>query len=137
MKSEKEMEDEFGDGSSTHNNFDTKENMVWWDYKYATYTDNGGKRSSAISLVHEFDHAVDYHKNPIEQEKRASIFDSQYENLEERRVITGSEKETALILGQAIRLNHKLGWHGVEGFLSQNPLSVSPLFTYPPKVISK
>lgn len=49
-----------------------------------------------------------------------------YGNAEERRVITGSETETAKALGQGTRTNHYAGYGGYLGFKSKGPLSVKP-----------
>ena len=127
-------------GEGSRNHYDPEQNTVWWDYKYATLTTDGGKRSAAISLVHEFDHGVDYNKHPTEHlfnTDPKTGYDPQYDNKEERRVITGSEKKTAEALGQATRTNHKLGYKGTVGYLSAGPLSVKPLVHQKPKRVNK
>lgn len=63
-------------------------------------TSNGSK------LEHEFDHAMDDIDNHKNHESRKERLDNQYDNGEERRVITGSEAETARKLGQGIRYDH-------------------------------
>ena len=118
-----------GASSEYKNSYDPDENTVWWNYKQASYTDEGGVQSAAVGLVHEFDHGVDYNKHPNEHLSNTDPktgYDPQYGNKEERRVITGSEKETAEALGQATRTNHSGIWHGCLGFDSQGPLSIKP-----------
>lgn len=51
--------------------------------------------SPATILEHEFDHQMAFIKDPEGYEKRLKTQDNKYENAEERRVITGSEKEQA------------------------------------------
>ena len=46
-------------------------------------------------MNHEIDHAVQFDQNRQQQIKDASMQDENYGNKEERRVITGSEQETA------------------------------------------
>ena len=116
------------ESSELRNEYSAKNNIVWWNYKFASYTDEGGVQSAAVALVHEFDHGVDYNKHPIKHLFNADPdpqkgFDPQYHTKEERRVITGSEKETAEALGQATRTNHSGIWRGYLGFESQGPLS--------------
>ena len=63
-------------------------------------TSNGSK------LEREFGHALDDIDNHKNHESRKERLDNQYDNGEERRVITGSEAETARKLGQGIRYDH-------------------------------
>ena len=51
-------------------------------------------------LNHEADHALSYFENPQEHITRGRTKDNQYGNKEEKRVITGSEQETAKKLGE-------------------------------------
>ena len=61
-------------------------------------------RSPAVRLEHEFDYAVDDIKNHTD---RRNVNSKDYDNAEEKRVIIGSEAETARKLGQGIRYAHK------------------------------
>ena len=78
-------------------------------------TTEGGFQSPATILNHEIDHGNDYLTSPKDHNERndAGItspgpgYDSQYDTKEERRVITGSEAETARSNGEAIRKDHK------------------------------
>jgi hypothetical protein len=63
-------------------------------------------------LNHEADHALQSILNPQQQRLDKKTQDDQYDNAEERRVITGSEQATALKHGeikegQVTRKNHR------------------------------
>ena len=51
-------------------------------------------------MNHEIDHAVQFDQNRQQQIKDANMQDENYGNKEERRVITGSEQETAKKMGE-------------------------------------
>lgn len=84
--------------------------LVYWNPYLAMETTNGLFLSPATNLEHEFDHAVDEAKHPIAHENRRHQGDKQYDNKEERRVITGSEKKTAFknkeIKSSEVRKDH-------------------------------
>ena len=73
-------------------------------------TSNGSK------LEHEFDHALDDLGNHKCHNDRSDTQNAQYDNEEERRVIEGSEAETARKLGQGIRYDH----HGTA-YIDKDP----------------
>ncbi|MDO5760282.1 MAG: RHS repeat-associated core domain-containing protein, partial [Bacteroidota bacterium] len=79
---------------------------VFWESRKGLRTSNGGKQSPATRLEHEFDHAIDHLTNPHNHRIRQEQNDEQYENKEERRVITGSEKKTAKANNEDIRYDH-------------------------------
>lgn len=84
-------------------NFDPKTNTIHWDPKTGAIFTNKNKIhlvSPTVLLNHEIDHANQHDKNPAQQKKDGNTPDAQYENKEERRVITGSEQETAHQLGE-------------------------------------
>ena len=89
-----------------YQNFDRR-HTVFWEPRKGLLLPNGIKQSPAIRLEHEFDHALDDLKSHKEHVDRANTPDDQFENKEERRVITGSESKTARKLNQGIRTNHK------------------------------
>lgn len=81
---------------------------VYWESRKGIVFNNGmGHQSPATRLEHEFDHAVDDHDNHGEHVKRQNQNDNQYENAEEKRVITGSETRTAKKNHESVRQNHK------------------------------
>ena len=80
---------------------------VYWESRQGIVTTEGGKQSAATILEHEMDHAVDDAQNHKNHVDRADIYDAQYDNKEERRVITGSEAKTAKSYHEALRRNHR------------------------------
>jgi hypothetical protein len=83
--------------------FDPRTRTVNWDPHSALRTTEGGRQSPALGLGHELDHATAIARL---RERGAASFDPNYDNAEERRVITGSEKHAATTLGEAIRHDH-------------------------------
>jgi hypothetical protein len=78
------------------------QNVVRWDPHSALQTTEGGRQSPALGLGHELDHAHRRQTHPNEPR----FPDPQYENSEERRVITGSEASAAKTLGEDRRYDH-------------------------------
>jgi RHS repeat-associated protein len=93
--------------------FSQSKGKISWNPTTGVKFEDGVKVSPASVLNHEVDHALDAVVNPkehTENSKKGS--DSQYDTKEERRVITGSEQETAKNLGeikdgQVTRTDHK------------------------------
>ena len=81
----------------------------------------GGKQSAATALEHEMDHAVDDANNHKQHVERRQMGDSNYDNKEERRVITGSEAQTAKGNKEAIRRNHR-----GTSYRTASPTSTTP-----------
>ena len=86
-------------------------NAFNWENKEIEWNPNFGLNtgytvlSPAVRLNHELDHAAEYQNNPKrfkENIKRLPVGDANelYYSIEEKRVITGSEKETATVLGE-------------------------------------
>ena len=96
--------------------------VVLWNSRLGNKID-GGFQSPATGLEHEMDHAYDDAKKPDEHNERVKKTDSQFNNAEERRVITGSERKTAKANGEAVRYNHK----------GTNYVTISPISTKPYK----
>ena len=94
---------------------------VYWNPEIGIITSTGGRQSPATILDHELDHAVDDVMNPNLHNQRENRIDSKFENLEERRVILGSETITAIRNGEAPRKDHK----GIP-FRVSNPTSIKP-----------
>ncbi len=96
------------EGGSSYN---TKTRTISWDPNTAVLTDNLVELSPSSVLNHEADHALQHDQNPEQQKKDGSTPDKDYGNKEEKRVITGSEQETAKKLGEikegeVTRTNH-------------------------------
>jgi hypothetical protein len=83
--------------------FDPNSDTINWDPHSALRTTRGGAQSPALGLGHEMDHATE---DPREGARLAAVPDAHYDNREERRVITGSERHAARTLGEATRYDH-------------------------------
>jgi hypothetical protein len=93
--------------NKTHDDrYDPKTHTVHWDPKSALKTADGGRQSPALGLAHELDHAL---TNPILSAIRLMIPAGKYENMEERRVINGSERAIARDIGEGTRNDHIYG----------------------------
>jgi hypothetical protein len=90
--------------------FDPRTRTVNWDPHSALSTTEGGRQSPALGLGHELDHAI---ASARLRERGAATFDPNYDNAEERRVITGSEMHAATTLGEDIRFDHGGGSYRV------------------------
>ncbi|MBV9149714.1 MAG: hypothetical protein JO024_07605 [Candidatus Eremiobacteraeota bacterium] len=90
--------------SSNDDSYDPNTRTIYWDPCSALRTTGGGRQSPALGLGHEADHAT----------VSAAIRDADivrripaYDNLEERRVILGSEQHAARTLHEAVRHDHR------------------------------
>ncbi len=92
--------------------FDPSDDTIHWD-PHSALRVSDGTQSPALGLGHEIDHAVE---DPRAEIRLASSFDRQYDTLEERRVITGSERHAAQTLREGIRFDH-----GGEPFRVSSP----------------
>ena len=83
-----------------HSRFFSDTKTIMWNSRLGLMTNNLQELSPTTMLNHEIDHALQYDENPEQQaaDKRMEIDD--YGNMEEKRVITGSEQETARALGE-------------------------------------
>ncbi len=73
----------------------------------AAVLDDNNTISPALSIYHEISHAVGFEKDGLKYVQNVGTTDSQYENEEEKRVITTIENPKAKQLGEPIRNNHK------------------------------
>ena len=80
--------------------------IVNWDPLHSLYTTNGGCHSPATGLAHELAHTAGEDASPGAFNARVGTFDRQYDNLEERRVITGAERSVNRMLGEMPRFDH-------------------------------
>ena len=94
------------DNASTLYQNSNRRYTIFWEARKGIILSNRKRQSPAVRLEHEFDHAMDDIDNHKNHESRKERLDNQYDNGEERRVITGSEAETARKLGQGIRYDH-------------------------------
>jgi RHS repeat-associated protein len=91
--------------------FNPNSNIIHWNPTMGVLTDNGVVISPATVLNHEADHALQELNHPEQKAKDRNIPDTNYGNKEEKRVITGTEQETAkkhgeIKEGEVTRTNH-------------------------------
>ena len=92
--------------------FSQKTKTITWDTNMGAITNKGEILSPAAVLNHEADHANQYDKNSDQYSKDRKTKDAQYDNKEEKRVIEGSEQDTAHKTGETkegdvTRTDHK------------------------------
>jgi len=95
-----------GEGSGTYvtGMDDGARSIIKWDDTGGLETENGDILSPATGLEHEFDHAVDRKTNSkAHSEGVNDTSDENYTNAEEKRVIQGSETNTAKANGEISR----------------------------------
>ena len=92
----------------------TKGNIItiYWNPDFGLITNLGAILSPATVLNHEADHALQGIENPTQKRVDINTKNSKYDNLEEKRVITRSERITAyrhgeINKGEATRYDHK------------------------------
>lgn len=115
------------------NLFNRSEMRVSWNPLEAIEFNNGNRISAATALEHEFDHAVSYSNDPNAYISRRNTYDEVYRNMEERRVVRGSETKTALanseIIGGVTRESYGKG--GTRFIPTNSPISTSARIPYP------
>lgn len=84
---------------------------IRWDPTSALRTTRGGHQSPALGLGHELDHAA---LGEPAFDMLAAIPDRRFDNLEERRVILGSERHAAHTLHESVRTDHSGRIYRVE-----------------------
>jgi len=75
--------------------FDANTNTLYWNPEMGIVTTNGIKLSPATALGHEADHAQQWLNKPEQYKQDIKKEVSSYDNKEDRRVILGSEQDTA------------------------------------------
>ena len=83
--------------------YDPATRKVYWDPHSALLTTGGGRQSPALGLGHELGHAD---ISPARQRELSITPCPEYENMEERRVITEIETPVARHLGEGTRADH-------------------------------
>ncbi len=76
---------------------------IRWDPTSAMRTTDGGRQSPALGLAHELDHAAEPERS---FDRLQAIELPRYDDAEERRVITGSERHAARTLHESARRDH-------------------------------
>lgn len=92
--------------------FKAQDNVIYWNPELGLKTNNGKMLTPTAILDHEADHALQYNVNTDQNLKDSNTPDPQYDTKEEKRVITGSEQDTAKKLGlikegEVTRKDHK------------------------------
>ena len=82
---------------------------VSWDPSRMNIAGNDAKRSPATRLAHELDHAEHYTHDPQQHMILRAAKDRDFANLEEKRVITGSERRNVHAIGEGERTSHHTG----------------------------
>ncbi len=114
------------------NQFNPQTKTITWNSRVGFYTDNLYEMSPVEVLNHEIDHALEYDTNPIQQKTYGGIKDPNYSNLEEKRVITGSEQETAQKLGKLKPGEVTRDNHGGSPYETTSPISTEPKWSCTP-----
>ena len=101
--------------------FSPSKMTITWDSNMGMFTNNGIEVSSATILNHEADHAQQELYNPDQKKTDKNTPDSQYGNKEEKRVIEGTEQETAKKLGEIKKGEVTRTDHGGTGYETKGP----------------
>ena len=99
------------DGTRTGPSFSPSKHTVFWHPKLVFVSDNGVWISPVTQLAHEVKHAVNFDTSYAEYVTRKNLQDADYENEEERYVITTTEQYAARHHGEidnneVTRTNH-------------------------------
>ncbi len=84
--------------------FNPNTDTIGWDPYSALRTTGGGRQSPALGLGHELDHAAEA---PWIADRLRKHREGRYDDAEERRVIEGSERHAARVLGEDARHDHR------------------------------
>lgn len=88
--------------------------------------------SPTTVLNHEADHALDDIENPVEHNRNRKTSDANFDNKEERRVILGTETETAIKLGEIEKGQISRDDHSGYETRTSSPISKDTIFVnYP------
>ena len=107
-------------------NYNYKTKTLSWNPQFGIITTNGTKLSPASVLNHEADHAADDLRDPSGHYLRSSTQIANYNTAEEKRVIQGSEKTTAFLLGETKDGQNTRADHSASAIIITNdPMSTS------------
>jgi hypothetical protein len=84
--------------------YDPNTHTIRWDPTSAMRVSGNGRQSPALGLGHELDHAA---AGDDMFGLLAEIPDRRFDNVEERRVILGSERHAARTLHESVRNDHR------------------------------
>ena len=100
------------------------ENTIYWEPNVGVETTNGKILSPTTVLNHEADHALQGNTNMEKFIKDTQTANEQYGNNEEKRVIEGSEQNTAKALGEIKEGEVTRVDHGGIGYKTEGPTSI-------------
>jgi hypothetical protein len=124
-----------GTSDDHYSQFKPNGKIIEWNSRIGILTNNAIMLSPTSILNHEFDHALQYDKNSLQQMKDfPKDGKNPYGSNEEKRVITGSEQKTAKKLGEIrkyeiTREDHYGAAHEVKSPISteiKNPIIITP-----------
>ncbi len=122
------------EGTGSH--FTPSSKTIFWNPTMGMITNNGIAVSPATILNHEADHAKQELYNPEQKKIDKSTPDPQYGNKEEKRVIEGTEQETAKKLGETKEGEVTRTDHGGQGYETKGPTTTeekNPVIVKPQK----
>ena len=107
-------------------NYDPKKRTINWDPLMGVVTNEKQIVSPTTVLNHEVDHALQHDQNPKQFDTDRKSPDAQYQTKEEKRVIEGSEQETARKLGEISEGEVTRKDHLGRRFTTTGPTSTEP-----------
>lgn len=113
--------------------FSPAKKSISWNPNLAMETDQGVVLSPASIFEHEADHAKAYNDDKEGYNKRVGTLDAEYKNLEERRVVLGSEQRVALANGEIQQGQITRSFYGgsaMRYFETISPTSTIPRFDF-------
>ena len=112
--------------SGATNHYDPSTQTVAWDPQHSLFTTNGGCLSPATVLAHELGHAANDDQNSTLARRLAATSDPVFDDLEEKRTITGVEWSVSRLLRERLRPNHRAditkGIRGISRALTYQPV---------------
>ena len=106
--------------------FQDSNKTIYWDPNMGIITTSDKALSPTTILNHEADHALQYIVDPVSTTQDFNTDDLDYDNREERRVITGSEQRTALALGEIKEGEVTRTDHLGQGYVAKEPTTTEP-----------
>ncbi len=100
------------------NKFQTKDNTILWNPNLAKLTNENVILSPATLLNHELDHANQFDSKKDKFINDVTTKDKKYDNLEEKRVIEGSEQDTARKHGEITGMEVTRKDHNMKSYIS-------------------
>jgi RHS repeat-associated protein len=110
------------------NRFLSDQMIIHWDPTGIIASKNFESQPGVISLIHEVAHFYNYVTDEKGSLDRIGQGAGTYTNLEEKRIITGIERDVALAMGYSVRTTHKgdpdCFWYHAENMFNLKPGSL-------------